>query len=64
MTEMLIRLPQVRAMTHRSTSRIYSDMRAGRFPRPVRIGVRAVAWRVSEIAEWINDRIEERDLRS
>src|SRR5262249_51397804 len=27
---------------------------AGKFPRPVRIGLRAVGWRISEIEAWID----------
>lgn len=63
MTESLLRLPEVRAMVRRSTSRIYADMAAGRFPKPIRIGVRAVAWREAELKQWLADRIAERDMR-
>ena len=63
MAENLLRLPEVRAMVRRSTSRIYADMAAGRFPKPIRIGVRAVAWREAELKQWLADRIVERDMR-
>lgn len=63
MAESLLRLPEVRAMVRRSTSRIYADMAAGRFPKPIRIGVRAVAWREAELKQWLADRIAERDMR-
>jgi prophage regulatory protein len=45
----------------------YSDMhiwrleKQGRFPRRIRIGPNRVAWRLSEILEWINARAAERD---
>lgn len=64
MTEVLIRLPQVLAITYRSTSRIYSAMRVWRLPKPARFGVRAIAWHETEISQWINDRISDRDDRS
>jgi prophage regulatory protein len=31
---------------------IYRQMMSGRFPRPVRVGVRRVAWRASDIVAW------------
>ena len=39
-----------------SRSWIYAEMRAGRFPEPVKIGKRAVRWRVSYLEEWIKSR--------
>ena len=39
-----------------SRSWIYSEMRAGRFPEPVRIGPRSVRWRVSDLDEWSDGR--------
>ncbi|AZM96584.1 AlpA family transcriptional regulator [Halomonas sp. QX-2] len=44
-----------------STSTLYRLMDQQRFPPPVRIGGRAVAWVESEINEWIEARIKERD---
>ena len=52
--EKLLKLPDVKELTCRSTSRIYADMASGKFPKPVKIGVRAVAWRESELREWLN----------
>lgn len=31
---------------------VYAEIAAGRFPRPVRIGLRAVAWRRADVEEW------------
>jgi prophage regulatory protein len=36
-------------------------MAEGTFPKPVKLGARAVAWVESEVEEWILARIEERD---
>lgn len=36
-------------------------IRAGRFPAPIKVGVRAVGWIESEIVEWQQNRIAERD---
>ena len=35
---------------------IYSLIRLGDFPRPVKLGQRAVAWRESDINDWIDSR--------
>lgn len=53
----ILRRPSVMAMTGLSCSTIYDMMAKGQFPRPVRIGVRAVGWVESEIADWIESRI-------
>jgi prophage regulatory protein len=39
-----------------SRSTIYAAVKAGTFPAPVRIGARAVAWRVSEVEQWLEAR--------
>jgi prophage regulatory protein len=53
----LIRLKQVLARTGMSRSTIYSYMRDGRFPEPVSISTRCVAWIEAEVDRWISDRI-------
>jgi prophage regulatory protein len=50
--ERLIRLQEVLEMTGWSRSHIYALVAAGRFPVPLKLGLRAVAWRESEIAQW------------
>ena len=57
----LYKIAEVRRMVRKSTTRIYVDMEAGRFPRPVRIGARAVAWRESDLEAWMAERVAERD---
>ena len=57
----VLRRPEVEKMTALSRSAIYRMMKAGAFPKPVRLGIGAVAWVESEIDQWIRDRIDERD---
>jgi predicted DNA-binding transcriptional regulator AlpA len=45
----LLRLEQVQALVPIPTTSLYEEMRAGRFPKPVRISARTVAWRWSDI---------------
>lgn len=46
----------VEEITGLSRSSIYDMMARGEFPKPIRIGKRAVAWRESDIAEWLSGR--------
>ena len=55
----LVRLEAVKELTGLSRSTIYADPT---FPRQVKIGQRAVAWVESEIREWVEARIAEREL--
>jgi len=49
---MLLRLPRVMQETALGRSSIYAAISEGRFPPPVRIGRRAVAWRKEDIEAW------------
>jgi len=48
----LLRRPEVERQVGLKRSAIYQRMAEGTFPRPVRIGRSAVAWRASEIEKW------------
>ena len=48
----LLRREEVEERYGVSRSWIYSQMRAGRFPEPIRISLRAVRWRVADLDEW------------
>lgn len=50
----LLKLPAVMAKTTFSEPSIYRLMRDGKFPKPLKLGARAVAWRSDEIDEFIN----------
>ncbi len=52
MARELLRREEVEERFGVSRSWIYCEMRAGRFPEPVRIGKRAVRWRVTELDAW------------
>ena len=52
----LLKRCQVEAITGLSRSTIYEGVEAGWFPRPVRIGPRAVRWYEHEILEYIKSR--------
>lgn len=52
----LLRRPQVEALTGLSRSTLYLFIQKSNFPAPVRLGARSVAWRESEVLQWIADR--------
>jgi prophage regulatory protein len=51
-----LRVQTVVRMTGLARSTIYEMMAEERFPKQVRIGARAVAWRRADIFEWSNGR--------
>ena len=59
MLEKFLRRSEVEKLTGLSRSAIYAAMSDVRFPRVVRIGKSAVAWRASEIESWQAARITE-----
>ena len=52
----VLRRREVEAATGLSRSTIYQAMQEDRFPRPLRIGKRAVGWTGASIAEWLSSR--------
>jgi prophage regulatory protein len=54
--EKYLRRPAVEYATGLSRSTIYALMDTGDFPRPIRIGKRAVAWPESAIEKWLASR--------
>ncbi|MBL8352646.1 MAG: AlpA family phage regulatory protein [Burkholderiaceae bacterium] len=52
----LLRLPAVLLLTGRGRTVTLDDVKAGRFPAPIRVG-RATLWSEREIQGWIADRI-------
>jgi prophage regulatory protein len=51
--EVVLRRPEVEARTGLSRSTIYAWMASGNFPLPVKLGTRLVAWRESDVTEWL-----------
>lgn len=47
-----LRLPAVMAATGMTHTTIYDWVKAGRFPKPLQIGARAMAWDEAEVAAW------------
>lgn len=56
MPERHLRRPAVQLATGLSRSSIYDLMKHDKFPRPKRIGARAVAWSETDIIGWLASR--------
>ena len=52
----ILKLKEVRRLTRLSKATIYRLLNSGEFPRPIRLGVRAVGWRREEVEQWLDDR--------
>ncbi|SMG28268.1 helix-turn-helix transcriptional regulator [Paraburkholderia susongensis] len=53
----VLRIDQVLAVVPLKKSTVYKAMKAGTFPRPIRLGLKAVGWLEADIQDWINGRI-------
>ncbi|MGN7836324.1 helix-turn-helix transcriptional regulator [Acinetobacter sp. 22323] len=53
----LIRRKEVQAKTGLGASSIYALMSEGKFPKPITLSIRRVAWIESDIDLWIAERI-------
>jgi prophage regulatory protein len=60
--DILLRRPQVQALTGLSRSTLYNFISRGMFPAPVRLGLRSVAWRKSQVSAWIESRQPAREV--
>jgi prophage regulatory protein len=54
--ERILRVENVLAIIGMKRSWLWGEIRAGNFPRPIRLGKRAIGWKESEIMEWICNR--------
>lgn len=54
--ERLIRLKELTKIVSYSATSIWRRYSEGTFPKPVRLGPAAVAWRLSEVEAWMNSR--------
>ena len=57
----IIRLPEVINLTGMCKTNIYELIKKSKFPKQINLGARSVGWVESEVQEWIQQRISERD---
>ncbi len=56
MIDRILRCHDVLTATGLSRSTIYRMMESGEFPKPTKLGVRAIGWRESSVIDWIEAR--------
>ncbi|CAB3648442.1 AlpA family transcriptional regulator [Achromobacter pestifer] len=56
----ILRRAEVEAKTGFKRAHIYRLMHQGKFPKAMRLGVRAVGWDSAEVEQWLTDRRNER----
>jgi prophage regulatory protein len=60
MTHKVLRLPDVMDRVGLGSSFIYLLIQREEFPKPVRLGKRAVGWPEAEVNAWLEERLAER----
>ncbi len=55
----ILRFPSVKVLTTVPRSTAYLWMSQGTFPKPIKLGGRAVGWLEEDIEQWLNQRIEQ-----
>ena len=51
----ILRRAEVEKITSLSKASIYRLLHSNDFPRPIKLGERAVGWRTNEIFEWLEN---------
>lgn len=57
MTDKILRCREVQQAIGLSRSTIYRMVERGDFPRPQKLGLRAIGWRQSAISDWMEARL-------
>ncbi len=55
----LWRMPTVEAQTGLSKTEIYRRIKLGTFPRPLKLGARAVAWSAGSVEAWMHALVQQ-----
>ena len=59
MPNTILRIPQVRERTGLGNSQLYKLISDDKFPRQIKLGLRASGWIETEVDEWIEKKIAE-----
>ena len=52
------RLPQLKARLNVSGSSIWAWVKAGKFPKPIKLSANTTAWNAADIEAWVQSRID------
>ena len=62
----MMRIIRTEDLTRRlglSRATIFRNVKAGRFPAPIKISQRAIGWRIDEVGAWIAARVATSELK-
>lgn len=59
-----IRMTSVQKLTGLKRTLISNMSDRGEFPKPIKLSSRAMAWDRSEVLNWMEERIQERDIEA
>ena len=60
----VLNLTQVKRLVGRSKSSIYSDMKRNRFPKPIRLSKRRVAWQEQDIKPYMINKTDKQPVEN
>jgi len=61
MNNQIIKLPAVRELTTLSSATIYRLISKGEFPKQIKLAERSSGWLKSEVDDWLESKITQRD---
>lgn len=61
MSQIVLRLDDVKKITGLSRSTIYDLQKIGDFPPAIKLSERSVGWLQNEVTDWLQQRIERRN---
>ena len=61
MNYQIIKLPDVIDLVSLSTASIYRLIKKGEFPKQIKLSERSSGWLLSEVEQWLDDKISTRD---
>ncbi|MDX1749036.1 MAG: AlpA family transcriptional regulator [Methylophaga sp.] len=56
--QQILKLSEVKLITGLSASSIYRAVNKGTFPRQIKLGERSSGWLMSDVTNWLDERIE------
>ena len=59
----IIRTEDLTSRLGLSRATIFRNVKAGRFPAPIKISQRAIGWRIDEVEAWIAARVATSELK-
>ena len=59
-TDALIDVSEVSRIAGISRTEVWRQVKAGKFPKPTRLGTRCTRYSLAEVSDWVQQRLDER----